>query len=176
MPVRPMPSSPRIPNLRRLMAQHGLAVNQVAERTGLDQRTIKGVLEGTKKPHPQTIHKLAKGLGVSADELFLEPSLLVQRCLDRATNPAVDEVVSEQPDLVDAWTEADFDELYSRAGTGGGLTPHGALDAIRSMNRKREVPTKVEVLLESGQAELVEGIVGLLYRKVVQDGKSRVHT
>jgi len=31
------------------------------------------------------------------------------------------------------------------------------------MNRKREVPTKVEVILESGQAELVEGIVETLY-------------
>ena len=155
-------------NLRRLMAQHGLGVSQVADRSGLDQRTIRGVLEGAKKPHPQTIHKLAGGLGVSADELFLEPSLLIQRCLDRATNPAVDEVVSKHPDLVEGWTEADFDELYSRVGTGGGLTPQGALDAIRSMNWKQAVLRKVEVLMETGEAELVEGIVEILYRKAVQ--------
>jgi len=81
----------------------------------------------------------------------------------------LDEVLTEHPDLVEGWTEADFDELYSRVETGGGLTPQGVFDAIRAMNRKREVLSKVEVLLESGQAELVEGIVELLYS---QDSKT----
>jgi len=38
------------------------------------------------------------------------------------------------------------------------------------MNRKREVLRKVEVLMEGGEAELVEGIVEVLYREVV-DGE-----
>ncbi|MFH1922345.1 MAG: hypothetical protein ABIP48_20980 [Planctomycetota bacterium] len=97
--------------------------------------------------------------------------LLRQRHGTAGRGRTLDEVLTEHPDLVEGWTEADFDELYSRVGTGGGLTPQGALDAIRSMNRKREVLAKVEVLLESGQVELVEGIVGLLYRKVVRDGR-----
>ena len=39
------------------------------------------------------------------------------------------------------------------------------------MNRKREVLRNVEVLMESGEAELVEGIVEVLYRKVT-DGQA----
>ena len=38
------------------------------------------------------------------------------------------------------------------------------------MNRKRELLRKVEVLMETGEAELVEGIVEILYRKAVQVG------
>jgi len=158
-------------NLRRLMAQHGLTTAQVAEQCGLDLRTVVGVLKGTKKPQPRTLRKLAAGLGVSADELFLDPSLLLQRNLDRAANPVVDEVLADHPNLVEGWTEADFDELYSRVGAGGGLTRVGAVDAIHLMNRKREALRRVEVLMESGEAELVEGIVEVLYRKVA-DGEA----
>ena len=151
------------------MAQHGLTVDQVSDQSGLDRRTIKGILDETTKPHSTTLQKLARGLGVPVDELFLEPSLLLQRRLDRGANPAVDEVISEHPDLVKGWSEADFEELYSRVGTGGSLTRHGALDAIRSMNRKREVLRKVAVLLESGQAGVVGRIIDVLYRDVVPE-------
>ena len=56
-------------NLRRLMVQHGLTVAQVAEQCGLDERTIRGILDGSNRPHARTLHKLAAGLGVSADVL-----------------------------------------------------------------------------------------------------------
>ena len=82
----------------------------------------------------------------------------------------MDEVLAERPNLVEGWTEADFDELFSRVGTGGGLTRQGALGAIQLMNQKREVLRKVEVLMESGEAELVEEIVEILYRKAVEGG------
>jgi transcriptional regulator with XRE-family HTH domain len=158
-------------NLRRLMAQFGLTIDQVAERSGLDQRTVRGVLRGTVTPHARTLRKLTARLGVSTDELFLEPSLLLQRNLDRAANPLVDEVLAEYPHLVEGWGEADFEELCSRVGAGGGLTREEALDAIRLTNRTREVLRKVEVLMETEEAELVEGIVEILYRKAGQDGR-----
>ena len=114
-------------NLRRLMAQFGLTVAQVADRSGLDPRTVAGILHETKKRQARTLQELAAGLGISPDELLLEPSLLLQRTFDRAANPVVDEVLAEHPQLVGERAEADFDELYSRVGTGGGLTGHGAL-------------------------------------------------
>ncbi len=47
-------------NLRRLMAQFDLTVIDVAERTGLDERTVKSILSGSSaKPHaahPAPIH------------------------------------------------------------------------------------------------------------------------
>ena len=133
-------STPAV-NLRRLMAQHGFTAAQVAEKCGLDQRTVRGILNGSK-PHARSLHKLADGLGVSADELFLDPSLLLHRRFDRQANPAIDGVIAEHPDLFKGWTEADFDELFSRVGTGGGLTAEGALEVVRAMNRKREVCEK----------------------------------
>jgi len=157
-------------NLRRLMAQHGLTVAQVAEQCHLDRRTIRGVLNGTNRPHTRTLHKLAEGLGVSADEFFLPPSRLLHRQFDRQTNPAVDEVVAGHPESFEGWTEADFDELYSRVGTGGGLTVEGALEAARWMNRKRELHEKLDVLLESGLRELVAGMVELASRGTCERG------
>jgi len=151
------------------MAHLSLTIGQVAEPCGLDHRTVRGIIRGATTPQGRTVRKLAAGLGVSPDEPFLEPSLLLQRNLDRPANPLVEEVLRGRPDLVEGWTEADFDELYSRVGVGSGLTPQGAMNAIHLTGRKLAVVRKVEVLMESGEAELVGGIVDILYQKAVQD-------
>ncbi len=153
-------------NLLRLMAADGLSVHALAERTGLDERTIRGILNRGKKPHIRTLHRLADGLGVKVDELFLEPAQLLYRRFDRQTNPLVAEVIETHKDLFAGWTEGDFDELHSRVGEGGALTREGVVATARQANRKRELHSKLEVLLESTQAEVIEGIVELLYQKV----------
>ena len=155
-------------NLRRLMADLGLTVSQVTEQTGVDQRTIKGVLDGTKKPQIRTFGRLAKGLGVSSDEFFVDPAQLLYRHFDEETNLVVEEVVQTHPEVFVGWTTADFEELHSRFGTGGPLTPEGALTAAQEMNGKRKLHEKLSVLLESSQAELVAEMVELLYQKVAQ--------
>jgi len=154
-------------NLRRLMAREGLTLQGVVDRTGLDERTIKGILNGTNNPQPRTLHKLSTGLNVPADELFQDPSLLTHRLFDRRTNPLVEEVVSERADLVQGWTEADFDELYSHFGMGGALTPDGVIEIVNKMNRHRTVHHKVAVLLETSEAELLINLVDVLYARVV---------
>jgi transcriptional regulator with XRE-family HTH domain len=156
-------------NLLRLMAAGGWSVRQVAERTGLDERTIRGILGGGNKPHAQTLHRLAEGLGVKIDEFFVDPAQLLYRRFDRHTNPLVAEVLSTHGELFDGWTEADFDELHSRVGTGGALTAEGTLAAVCQMNRKRELHEKLDLLLESSQAEVAAGILNVLYEKVMVD-------
>lgn len=153
-------------NLRRLMAREGLTTLQLVERSGLDHRTIKRMLRSDQRPQPRTLHRLAQALAVDADELFQNPSLLAQKRFNRATNPAVDEVTSRHPRLFINWTNADFDELYSRVGTGGGMTTEGALQAVNDMNRKREVLHKVAVVLETEEAELLQKMVEALYERV----------
>ena len=74
-------------NLRRLMADLGLTTGQVVEFSGVDRRTIHGILEGSKRPQPRTIGRLAKGLGVATSEFFYEPSQMLYRQFDWATNP-----------------------------------------------------------------------------------------
>lgn len=158
-------------NLRRLMARDALTIQQVVERSGLDERTIKGILSGSSaKPHARTLHALAQGLGVAVDELFQNPGVLAHRQFDRKTNAVIDEVVAGNPELFAGWSEADFSELYSHFGTGGGLSVGGALDMVHARNRKREVFNKVAVLLESGEADVLRGIVDVLYRKVLVEG------
>jgi len=154
-------------NVRRLMARSGLTLQQVVAATGLHQRTVKAILNGKHKPHARTLHRLATGLGVPSDELFQHPSLLTHRLFDRHTNPLVDEVVRAHPQLFERWSQADFEELYSRFGTGGALTADGATEIVRAMNQKREVHHKVAMLLESGEAPLLIGFVDLLYQKIL---------
>jgi hypothetical protein len=80
---------------------------------------------------------------------------------------AVQEVVDSCPHLFDGWTEGDFDELYSRFGTGGALTADGATAVVVEMNQKRDVHRKVALLLESGESQLLVGFVDLLYQKII---------
>jgi transcriptional regulator with XRE-family HTH domain len=154
-------------NVRRLMARCGMTLQQVVEATGLNERTVKAILSGRGKPHARTLHRLAEGLGVSADELFQNPSLLAHRLFDERTNPVVQEVVHSSPQLFEGWTQADFEELYSRFGTGGALTAAGTTQVVLAMNRKREVHLRVALLLESGEAEFLIGLVELLYQKIM---------
>ena len=139
----------------------------VAEQTGLHVRTVRGILRGDKKPHAQTLHRLAEGLGVAVDEFFVEPAQLLYRRFDRQTNPVVAEVIDDHKELFRGWTETDFDELHSRVGAGGALTADGALAAVQQMNRKRDLHDKLDLLLESSQAEVAAGILNVLYEKVV---------
>jgi transcriptional regulator with XRE-family HTH domain len=157
-------------NLLRLMAAKGLSLRAVAERTGLDVRTIRGILRGANRPHAQTLHRLAQGLDVPIDEFFLDPAQLLYRRFDRQTNPVVAEVVAAHKELFDGWSEADFDELHSRVGEGGALTAEGALAAARLMNRRRRMHEQLDLLMESSHAELVAGIIELLYEKTVVSG------
>jgi transcriptional regulator with XRE-family HTH domain len=154
-------------NLRRLMARQGLTLQDLVQRTGLYERTLKAILAGTNKPHARTLHRLAAGLGVDADELFQDPSLLAYRAFDRDTNPLVEEVVASHKELFTGWSQADFDELYSRFGAGGGLTRQGTLDAVLAMNHKRDIHQKVDLLLESGESVLLTGFVELLYQRII---------
>jgi transcriptional regulator with XRE-family HTH domain len=153
-------------NVRRLMARDGLTFDEVVQATGLDERTLRGLVRGTNKPHARTLHKLATGWGISIDELFRRPTVSTQRSFDQATNPLIENVVDEHPDLFEAWTEAEFDELYSRFGTGGPLNEPGVLAAAEAMNDRRALLKQVCVVLESSESELLAEFVELLYRRV----------
>jgi transcriptional regulator with XRE-family HTH domain len=157
-------------NLVRLMAAQGLSIEEVAGKTGLDRRTIQAILNGSHRAHARTLNRLAKGLGVAVDEFFLDPSRLLYRHFDQLTNPMVQELIESHADLFATWSEADFAELDSRVGKGGPMTLEGAMAAARHMNWKRELLHKLDVLLETSQADLVGGVVEVLYEKVVLKG------
>ncbi|MCS7305013.1 MAG: helix-turn-helix domain-containing protein [Thermoguttaceae bacterium] len=155
-------------NLQRLMVKRGFSAAELSKRSGVDRRTIRALLAGNTRPHWQTVHRLAGGLGVSTDELFLKPAQLVYRHLDRQANPAVAELISEEPELFVGWTEEDFDELFSRVGAGGPLTRQGALQAVEQMNQNRRAHEQLSLLLETSYAELVRRLLEALASLVVE--------
>jgi transcriptional regulator with XRE-family HTH domain len=152
-------------NLRRLMARDGLTFEDVVRASELDERTVRGVVRGRNQPHARTLHKLAAGLGVSVDELFLPVGQPPARRFDRATNTLVKSVVAAHADRFADWSEADFDELFSRFGTGGQLTEAGVLAAADATNARREVLRQIGVILETSEAELLTSFVELLYAR-----------
>ena len=150
-------------NLRRIMARDNLTFDQVVSATELDERTLRALARGTTNPHARTLHKLAQGLGISIDELFRPAGAAASRQFDRAANTLVQGVVHEHSRVFKNWCDADFDELYSRFGTGGQLTESGVLAAAQAMNAKRDLYRRVSVILESSEAELLSGFIELLY-------------
>jgi transcriptional regulator with XRE-family HTH domain len=160
-------------NLRRLMARDGLTFDDVVAASKLDERTLRSVARGRTNPHARTLHKLAQGLGVSIDELFRSPGQASPRKFDRATNSLVQDVVTRHLSTFENWSDADFDELFSRFGTGGQLTETGVLDAAESMNLKRDVMRRVNVVLESGEAALLTEFIEMLYRRATEPRNGR---
>jgi transcriptional regulator with XRE-family HTH domain len=158
-------------NVRRVMAREGFTYGDVVEATGLDERTVRGLVRGANNPHARTLHKFAQGLGISIDELFQPVALRARQAFDRATNPLVQEVVGANADLFSAWSPADFDELYSQFGHGGPLSEEGVRAAAEAINAKRTLLRKVAVILESSESELLADFVKLLYRRVTDTGQ-----
>jgi transcriptional regulator with XRE-family HTH domain len=156
------------------MARENMTFDDVVAATGLDARTLRAIARGTNQPHARTLHKLAEGLGISIDELFRDPGQWSPRRFDRATNSLVERVVARHAPIFAKWSEADFDELYSRFGTGGQLTEAGVLSAAEAMNAKRDIWRRVNVILESSEAEMFAEFVEVLYRRATtaQHGKA----
>lgn len=156
-------------NLRRIMARDDLTFEGVVAATELDERTLRALARGRNNSHARTLHKLASGLGVPIDDLFRPPGRNAPRQFDRATNTLVESVVAHHQTAFADWSESDFDELYSRFGTGGQLTEDGVLAAAQAMNAKRDVWRQVNVILESGEAELLSQFVSVLYGRVTAE-------
>jgi transcriptional regulator with XRE-family HTH domain len=148
------------------MARDDLTFEQVVAATDLDERTLRSLARGVTHPHARTLHKLAQGLGVSIDELFQAVARTAPRRFDRATNSLVESCVAQHAKFFRNWSPADFDELYSRFGTGGPLTEEGILTAAQATNVKRDLWRQVSVILESGEADLLSQFIGVLYGRV----------
>jgi transcriptional regulator with XRE-family HTH domain len=152
-------------NVRRLMARDGLTFDDVVAASGLDERTLRAIVRGKSTPHARTLHKLASGFAVPVDELFRPPGQFGPRQFDRATNTLVQAVITAHTETFASWSEAEFDELYSRFGTGGQLTETGVLAAARAMNAKRDLWRRINIILESSEAEFLAEFVEVLYRR-----------
>lgn len=153
-------------NVRRLMARFDMTYDHLVEATGLDERTVRAIARGEKNPHARTLRRLAAGIGVAVEELFVDAASIAAAGFDEATNPLVSEVIESRGELFDGWSAGDFAELHSRFGHGGELSEEGAVEAAHQMNRRREVLAQARVVLESSDGELLEEFVKMLYDRV----------
>ena len=159
-------------NLRRLMARNDLTVEGLAEAAEVDVRTVKSLLVSRRRPHARTLHKVAAALRVSADEFF-QPvpdqdggGRVAARVFDRATNPVASSSIAAHPERFADWTAQEIDELFSRVGTGGELNEAGVAAAVDLIESRREILEKAAIILETEEAELLRGVVEMLFERV----------
>lgn len=157
-------------NVRRLMAEHGLTYDDVVEASGLDARTVRAIVRGEKQTQARTLQKLARALGAAADDLFSAPEGVTREAFDAATNPEIERVAADRPELFEGWGPDEFADLASRFGVGGALTPDGVVAHAQALNEKRRVLARARVVLESSEADLFARLVELMYERVTLRG------
>src|SRR5262245_33409200 len=115
------------------MARDDLTFDQVVAATELDERTLRSLARATTNPtapatpcpHSRTLHDLPQGIAIEIHDLFRPIGRVAPRQFDRVTNSLVESCVARYAQLFKNWSQSDFDELYSRFGTGGQLTEDG---------------------------------------------------
>lgn len=71
---------------------------------------------------------------------------LRSRETNKLTNPVVDEVADERPELFQDWSQGDWDQLYSIRGMGGSLTKDGVVHHATRINEDKEIDRMVDDL------------------------------
>ena len=71
----------------------------------------------------------------------------LNRKLNAATSPAVDEVAETHPELFEGWTAAEWDELRSIRGMGGEMTEDTVIEEAKKITENREVHNQFHDLL-----------------------------
>jgi transcriptional regulator with XRE-family HTH domain len=178
--------------IREECLRRGWDDGELARRTGISRTALYNLRRGTtRRPRASTLNSVAQAFGIDPCSLdrptgesvggesipeFDAPALdsKVQtrsdRRFDRKTNPLVDVVRRNAPELFFGWNEADFDELFSVFGTGGGLTEEGVTKAAIQMNRRRETLWRLQIVMETHLAEVAEGLVKTLFEMTRPQG------
>ena len=171
-----------VSRIRAQCLKRGWSFGRLAERAGLSRTTLYHLLRGTtSRPHPTTLTKICRALDLPLFELIGDDSRRAdrmlcatgndvdtrdQRAFDCMTNPVIEEVFDESPEMFAAWSQQEWEELYSTFGTGGALTRRGVEHTARKMNRKRETIHQLHVVLETHLDEVAARMIAALYEMV----------
>ena len=178
--------------IREECLRRGWDDGELARRTGISRTALYNLRRGTTRcPRASTLNSIAQAFDIDPCSLdrptdesvggehiheFDAPDFdsKVQtgsdRRFDRLTNPLVDVVRRNAPELFSGWSEADFDALFSVFGTGGGLTEEGVATAARQMNRRRETLWRLQIVMETHLAEVAERLVKTLFEMTRPQG------
>lgn len=175
-------SSPQTLCGKRLLAarlRKGWNQSILAEKSGVSRTTLFQMERGAiPSPRALTLNRLAAALDIPVswlnpnDETLSEPAVVAPNPVrssaefDRQTNPYVDVVRQQYPNVFADFTNDDWDELYSCFGTGGALTEDGVLQAALVISSKRETLRRVSLLLETHLAQPTKAMVDSLFSLV----------
>jgi hypothetical protein len=159
-----------VANLRRQMFEQQLNFKQLSDKTGVDHQLLRrwgsiGISRIDRRNYEQLV-SVAAALGfANPDAMFHEaPSIRSASAADRATNPMIEEIRRERPELFDAFTTEDWEELYSIHGAGGALNREGVVHFAERINAKRDVRRKFEAVLETHHFRTLAAIIDVMYR------------
>lgn len=93
-------------------------------------------------------------------------TLTDSRAFDRETNPHIAAVHAEFPELFAGFSEADWDELYSCMGMGGGLSPEGVRVQAGRILQKKNLLQKLELILETHLSEVAASLIETLFQQI----------
>lgn len=164
-------------NFLKLLQRKGISIKQLAKQTGVSLQTLRYWKRvGISYSRDERLELVARVLGIGDPQAMFEENLeqpparqipvwpADSKNVDVQTNPAVQEVLADRPELFLGFEPADWEELYSLHGTGGALTYEGVCEAAQLVNRKRELRRKFDALLETDHFETLAHLVDVLYR------------
>lgn len=177
-------SSPQLAIAKRIRAERlrkGWNQLVLAAKAGVSRTTLFQLERGAiPTPRAITLHRLACALEIPvawlnpseqsapADEQRprVPPALTSAGEFDRRTNPYVDVVAQQYPQIFSGFAADDWDELYGSFGTGGALTEEGVLQTSLKIARKRETLRRVSILLETHLADPTRAMVDSLFQLI----------
>jgi transcriptional regulator with XRE-family HTH domain len=155
----------------------------LAQQAGVSRTTLIHLERGAvQDPHATTLNKLALALDLPAEKLVHSvrqepgrvgpvrgdtPRLSSDAAeFDLATNPALNEAAERAPERFGGFTPADWQELASQFGVGGGLTVEGALAAADRLQADKSTLHKLRIVLQTHLREPAQQLIDALYRSV----------
>lgn len=164
--------------IRAARLRKGWNQSVLAEQAGVSRTTLFQMERGAiPTPRAATLHRLATALEIPVSWLNPDEEPEPRNAFgtrptgdhadsasfDRQTNPYVEVVEQQFPDVFAGFIAEDWDELYSSFGTGGALTEEGVLQTALAISHKRETLRRVSLLLETHLAEPTKAMVDSLF-------------
>lgn len=164
-------------NFLKELRRTGLTLKELSEKSGVSMQTLRYWKRvGIRFGRNVNLDAVAQVLGIEDPACLFEespPDPGSQRVrtppddvreIDRRTNPHIEEVSRDQPQLFQDFDDDDWRELYSLHGTGGPLTVEGVFRHAELINRKRDLRAKFDLLLESDHLDALGHLIDVLYR------------
>ena len=88
-------------NLKALKKEKGLSTKQIAEKSGLPEKTVSRIFSGdTDSPYVDTLHRIVKVLGGSLDDILADTKVVVGSTKLAVLSEEMDTVSAERDVIV----------------------------------------------------------------------------